>query len=501
MVPGKERVPAPDQHEAPETVQDVRWLNGVNRQLRPDAAAQRLAASQAAAAKRTANAMPEDERKAKRRQHAKEVRERQRAERAAAAAEPAAEPAAELAAQPAAEPEVEPAATAPPVLDLFNQWLHHDGYEQAGPEEWQDFQDDGAFEDAEPEDLQPAALIELFLEWRDSDRHQAAHMDMRVADFVLSGMNLARPQPPPVQPRAGWQPERAVAECASGAPDDDDPYHNPGAWAQDMVGPSGWQDSPRSPPADTGDDDYWENFVDHEYARAAGEVGWFSSSNWGEPQESAAQQQVRERQARKMREQAAGPPPDRDEPRYGPRGDTAGSDLFRRDRESWYERFAGQSIKGATLQDQNDLCDKIRRRFRSYSDGRTERPTDSTLISAPKQQRRREHDFGCWSHMPEPPPPPPRTPSPELPLVSRRELRSLPTADVMAMRQQMQTELERCEAKLADLEQFRFVDPTTVGARAEGRGRYNRAKQWHGRLQVHLMHVDEVIHGPCTLDM
>mmetsp|Transcript_11189 Transcript_11189/g.25819 ORF Transcript_11189/g.25819 Transcript_11189/m.25819 type:complete len:104 (-) Transcript_11189:97-408(-) len=103
--------------------------------------------------------------------------------------------------------------------------------------------------------------------------------------------------------------------------------------------------------------------------------------------------------------------------------------------------------------------------------------------------------------MPEPPPPPPRTPSPELPLVSRRELRSLPTADVMAMRQQMQTELERCEAKLADLEQFRFVDPTTVGARAEGRGRYNRAKQWHGRLQVHLMHVDEVIHGPCTLDM
>jgi len=195
------------------------------------------------------------------------------------------------------------------------------------------------------------------------------------------------------------------------------------------------------------------------------------------------------------------PPPDRDEPRYGPRGDTAGSDLFRRDRESWYERFAGQSIKGATLQDQNDLCDKIRRRFRSYSDGRTERPTDSTLISAQKQQRRREHDFGCWSHMPEPPPPPPRTPSPELPLVSRRELRSLPTADVMAMRQQMQTELERCEAKLADLEQFRFVDPTTVGARAEGRGRYNRAKQWHGRLQVHLMHVDEVIHGPCTLDM
>ena len=33
---GKERMTA-DQCEAPETVQDSRWLNGVNRQLRPDA--------------------------------------------------------------------------------------------------------------------------------------------------------------------------------------------------------------------------------------------------------------------------------------------------------------------------------------------------------------------------------------------------------------------------------------------------------------------------------
>ena len=36
------------------TTQDTRWLNGVNRQLRPDAASQRQAASAAAAAKRKA---------------------------------------------------------------------------------------------------------------------------------------------------------------------------------------------------------------------------------------------------------------------------------------------------------------------------------------------------------------------------------------------------------------------------------------------------------------
>ena len=72
---GKERASlAPDQHEPPETVQDARWLNGVNRQLRPDAPSQRQAASAAAAAKRKANAMPEAERKRKRAEAAKQAR-------------------------------------------------------------------------------------------------------------------------------------------------------------------------------------------------------------------------------------------------------------------------------------------------------------------------------------------------------------------------------------------------------------------------------------------
>ena len=65
---GKEA--ATDQLEAPETAMaadDVRWLNGVNHQLRPDATEQRLAASVAAAAKRKAAAMTVEERKVKRR--------------------------------------------------------------------------------------------------------------------------------------------------------------------------------------------------------------------------------------------------------------------------------------------------------------------------------------------------------------------------------------------------------------------------------------------------
>ena len=81
---GKEA--APDQLEAPETAvaaDDVRWLNGVNRQLRPDAAQQRSAASAAAAAKRKAAAMTVKERKVKRRVDQK----RRRAERKADADE------------------------------------------------------------------------------------------------------------------------------------------------------------------------------------------------------------------------------------------------------------------------------------------------------------------------------------------------------------------------------------------------------------------------------
>lgn len=90
--PGKERASASasDQHEAPETVQDTRWLNGVNRQLRPDAPSQRQAASAAAAAKRKAGAMTEEERKARDAERNQRNRAAKKAKLAAAAASAAA---------------------------------------------------------------------------------------------------------------------------------------------------------------------------------------------------------------------------------------------------------------------------------------------------------------------------------------------------------------------------------------------------------------------------
>ena len=109
------------------------------------------------------------------------------------------------------------------------------------------------------------------------------------------------------------------------------------------------------------------------YARQAGEAGWWHT-NWGDAAQPRSKSEwelrAEERQVRKKRERAAGPPPYREQARYGPRGDAAGDDLFRNDRAIWYEKFTGRSIADVSLQEQNELCDAVARRFRAYTDGR-----------------------------------------------------------------------------------------------------------------------------------
>ena len=98
--------------------------------------------------------------------------------------------------------------------------------------------------------------------------------------------------------------------------------------------------------------------MDREYARAAGELGWWGS-NWGDaarPREKSEwEQQAEKRHARKERERIAGQPPYREQPRFGPRGDAAGDELFRKERAVWYEAFTGRSIADASLQEENEL--------------------------------------------------------------------------------------------------------------------------------------------------
>ena len=94
--PGKERAAdaeadgadasARDQHEAPETVPDTPWLNGINRQARQDAQQHQLAASRAAAEKRKAAVMSEEQRAAALLRYAAKRNEKKRQKRAAASA-------------------------------------------------------------------------------------------------------------------------------------------------------------------------------------------------------------------------------------------------------------------------------------------------------------------------------------------------------------------------------------------------------------------------------
>ena len=79
MLPRKGKAPctaAPSDDEdaatAPISGREAQSRAGVLRQLRPDAQDQRVAASKAAAAKRSAGAMPKEERQAKRAKHMKE---------------------------------------------------------------------------------------------------------------------------------------------------------------------------------------------------------------------------------------------------------------------------------------------------------------------------------------------------------------------------------------------------------------------------------------------
>ena len=86
--PGKDRI-APSSADDDETLTQMtaeasRWLNGVNLQLRPDAAEQRQRASQAAAVKRKAEAMSDDERKSRDAERNRRNRARKAAEKAAA---------------------------------------------------------------------------------------------------------------------------------------------------------------------------------------------------------------------------------------------------------------------------------------------------------------------------------------------------------------------------------------------------------------------------------
>ena len=161
---GKRAVLAEDDDDATQaTTQDSRWRAGVNRQSQPQAQQHQIAASQAAAAKRTANAMPKEERNAKRAARARELYAKQVGERAAAAEAAAAEA----------------AAARVPTLQQLNVWLAEEDDEPCSIDEWCKFEDYtmqiediSGLEELNDEELEEDVFLELFGNWRNSDEYK-----------------------------------------------------------------------------------------------------------------------------------------------------------------------------------------------------------------------------------------------------------------------------------------------------------------------------------------
>ena len=288
------------------TTQESRWRAGVNRQAQQSAQLHQVAASQAAAAKLTSTAMPPEERKAKRAAHAAEVRAKEAAKRAAAA---------EVA-------RAEAAAARVPTRRQLNMWLKEEGDEvSCDRDEWDAFEDYtmnalgvSGFDDLEDEDLEQEVFMVLFFDWRSSDECKRYEIENEVNQVDYDDCEPALPMAP-AEVRQQFGPRQPSPP----PPDDgDDPW---GGGSADMYydGP-GNEAAPREldelPPG-MSIDDWWDKVANLEYVRAERRAEFENRKFAKEPHEQ-----------RRQRELAAGPPPRREQEKYGPRGDAAGDHIL-----------------------------------------------------------------------------------------------------------------------------------------------------------------------------
>jgi hypothetical protein len=170
---GKQRaVPQEEEDVTQAAADESQWRAGVNRQSQPTAHEHQLAASKAAAAKRTANAMPAEERKEKRAARRREVTAQKATERAAAAG---------LARQAAAAARV-------PTHRQLNRWLKEEGEEElCDADEWDEFesfttvaQDVVGFEEFDDDELDQDSFLEFFSDWRHSDEYVQYKIDNEI---------------------------------------------------------------------------------------------------------------------------------------------------------------------------------------------------------------------------------------------------------------------------------------------------------------------------------
>ena len=369
-------------------VQELQWRAGVNRQSQPAAHQHQVAASKTAAAKRTANAMPPEERTSKRNAHAREKYAQRAIARAAEAK--------------AARNQARQEATNKLVRELLRH-LKQEGDEKPTGDELYAFQayacmgmnDNSSSLTNALIDLgftaeNPEPFCELFDAWRESDHYkdfvidrdgssgeEFQEYDEQEQEEHSSGDNgefSEQERPSDYDSDPGWGNAclgNASPRQPSPPPPDGDPSSSSTALenGDDPLPPPHPPHPPHpSLPRGVSTDDWWDRQAEAEYVRQE----QLAIRDNAQRALELSRSTLSPHELRMQREQAAGPPPRREQVQYGERGDLTGDHRFRVDRESWYERFTGQSIAAVSLQEQNELCDVIARRYRAYSDGRTD---------------------------------------------------------------------------------------------------------------------------------
>lgn len=203
---------------------EQQWRGGANRHLQPGAHAHQVAASQAAAEKRTAAAMSQEERDARRNATKRAKHAQERAEREAIATA-VADVIAELIDQ------VEDDWMQPPMLDELNVWLEDACDDQMDDEEYDAFCEYleemyDSFEEVHEEHYKHDAILEMVADWRSSEAYDKFDFN-READNWDGSMDCES-----VMSDYETTVDEMYARASPAPPDDDgdddDPYDDDG---------------------------------------------------------------------------------------------------------------------------------------------------------------------------------------------------------------------------------------------------------------------------------
>ena len=359
--PSKECALLADQADAPDTVVatgEGHWRAGVNRQAQAAAREHQVAASQAAAAKRKADAMTAEERKAK----DAERNKRNRADKKAA---------------------LEAAAAAPMTRKQVNAVLREHDRPTIDRDEWDAFEDWRVQPGNEQEELELWSCLGVVEEWRDSDDYAEYEMELKYNDVDYDDDAYAACLGDASSPCREPSPD-----CPPPDGDPEDPY---GGGSTDMYYNAPWDVEAREvmerrrrhqpgfvqlalsaqfahvsvklcvvKPAERYDDDA----ADVEAEQALEEHGRRAAIYGSADVPLGAVEPVHwlDHVRRPPIAEPPQPPPHRDD--YGPlannpRGDRA----FRRERAKWFQERTGKPLAGS-LAEQNEVFDALARSYR-----------------------------------------------------------------------------------------------------------------------------------------